>query len=138
MSLRALRGLTDDGVDGEGESMRKIWPIVHAERAALIRDLEGLDPVQWEVGSLCAGWTVHDVAIHLADTARTTRLRFVVGMARARFDFDRQNEHVVERERERVASPQQTLAWLRRVARRTSTPPAPLDGPGVEVLAKST
>lgn len=44
---------------------------------------------------------------------------------RARFDFDRQNARGVERER--GASPQETLERLRRVASRTTTPPAPLD-----------
>jgi uncharacterized protein (TIGR03083 family) len=102
-----------------------VWSLVHAERAALIDDLERLDAGSWEVPSLCPGWTVHDVVAHLVDTARTTRLGFVVGFARAGFDFDRQNARGVERER--GSSPQETLERLRRVASRTSTPPAPLD-----------
>ncbi len=110
--------------------MRDVWPIVHAERATLIHDLEGLDDKQWEQPSLCEGWTVHDVVAHLVDTARTTRLGFVVGLARARFDFHRQNALGVERER--GASPQETLARFRQVASRTSTPPAPLDSRIVE------
>ncbi|MFB8210636.1 maleylpyruvate isomerase family mycothiol-dependent enzyme [Streptomyces sp. NPDC056010] len=107
-----------------------VWPMVHAERAALIDDLARLDDAQWELPSLCAGWTVHDVAAHLVDTARTTRIGFVVGLARERFDFDRQNARGVERER--GASPQETLQRLRQVALRTSTPPAPLDSRLVE------
>jgi uncharacterized protein (TIGR03083 family) len=102
-----------------------VWSLVHAERAALIDDLERLDAGSWDVPSLCPGWTVHDVVAHLVDTARTTRLGFVVGLARAGFDFDRQNARGVERER--GSSPQETLERLRRVASRTSTPPAPLD-----------
>ncbi|MEU7737142.1 maleylpyruvate isomerase family mycothiol-dependent enzyme [Streptomyces griseus] len=107
------------------EAKRGIWRMVHAERAALIEDLARLEPGQWETPSLCAGWTVHDVAAHLVDTALTTRIGFVVGLARARFDFDLQNARGVERER--GASPQETLERLRRVASRTTTPPAPLD-----------
>jgi uncharacterized protein (TIGR03083 family) len=102
-----------------------VWPMVHAERAALIEDLRGLDDRQWEEPSLCGRWTVHDVAAHMVDVARTTRLGFVVGLARAGFDFHRQNDRGVERERR--ASPQETLERLVRVASRTSTPPAPLD-----------
>ncbi len=68
-----------------------IWTLVHAERAALISDLSGLDDAQWDAPSLCPGWTVHDVAAHLVDSARTTRIGFFLGLARARFDFDRQN-----------------------------------------------
>jgi uncharacterized protein (TIGR03083 family) len=107
-----------------------VWPIVHAERAALIDHLEGLDAAQWEEQSLCEGWTVHDVAAHLVDTARTTRLGFVTGLARARFDFHRQNARGVQRHR--GASPQETLERLRRAASRRSSPPAPLDSRLVE------
>ena len=107
-----------------------VWPMVHAERAALIADLEGLDDRQWDVPSLCAGWTVRDVVAHMIDTAKTTRLGFVIGLARARFDFHLQNARGVERER--GASPQETLARLRAVATRTSTPPVALDSRFVE------
>lgn len=102
-----------------------VWTMVHAERAALIDDLAHVDDERWERPSLCPGWSVHDVVAHLVDTARTTRLGFVVGFARARFDFDRQNARGIERER--GASPRETLRRLRAVAARTSTPPAPLD-----------
>ncbi|MFG2651412.1 maleylpyruvate isomerase family mycothiol-dependent enzyme [Streptomyces sp. NPDC048436] len=102
-----------------------VWPLVHAERAALIEDLTHLDDKQWVHPSLCEGWTVHDVVAHLVDTALTTRLSFVGSLVRARFDFHRQNARGVERERR--ASPQETLERLRRVASRTSAPPAPLD-----------
>ncbi|MFE7814603.1 maleylpyruvate isomerase family mycothiol-dependent enzyme [Streptomyces sp. NPDC057433] len=107
-----------------------IWPMVHTERAALIDDLAHLDDERWGQPSLCEGWTVHDVAAHLVHSARTTRLGFVVGLVRERFDFDRQNARGVERER--GASPQETLQRLRQVASRRSTPPAPLDSRLVE------
>ncbi|HYO40627.1 MAG TPA: maleylpyruvate isomerase family mycothiol-dependent enzyme [Nocardioidaceae bacterium] len=107
-----------------------VWPMVHAERAALIADLQGLHLDQWDEPSLCAGWTVHDVVAHLVDSARTTRVGFVAGLARARFDFDRQNARGVRRQR--GGSPPETLQRLRRVASRTSTPPAPLDSRLVE------
>ncbi|MBT1105482.1 maleylpyruvate isomerase family mycothiol-dependent enzyme [Streptomyces anulatus] len=109
----------------ESDAKRGVWRMVHAERAALADDLARLDAGQWDAPSLCEGWTVHDVAAHLVDTARTTRIGFVAGLVRARFDFDRQNARGVERER--GASPQETLERLRRVASRTTTPPAPLD-----------
>lgn len=109
----------------ESDAKRGVWRMVHAERAALTDDLALLDAGQWDAPSLCEGWTVRDVAAHLVDTARTTRIGFVAGLVRARFDFDRQNARGVERER--GASPQETLERLRRVASRTTTPPAPLD-----------
>ncbi|MGW7417421.1 maleylpyruvate isomerase family mycothiol-dependent enzyme [Streptomyces sp. NPDC054863] len=104
--------------------------MVHTERAALAQDLAQLDDERWSTPSLCEGWTVHDVVAHLIDTARTTRLGFVSGMVRARFDFDRQNARGVERER--AASPQETLERLRLGAPRWSPPPAPLDSRLVE------
>ncbi|WP_068000729.1 maleylpyruvate isomerase family mycothiol-dependent enzyme [Nocardia pseudobrasiliensis] len=99
--------------------------MVHAERWALIEDLSRLDDKQWETPSLCPGWSVREVAAHLVNAARTTRLSFVIGLARAGFDFHRQNARGVAREL--GASPQETLRRLRGVADRRSTPPAPLD-----------
>lgn len=102
-----------------------VWPLVHAERAALIDDLARLDDTAWQQPSLCAGWTVHDVVAHLVDVARSTRLGFAVDMVRAGFDFDRQNTRGIERAR--GGSPGETLQRLREAATRTSTPIAPLD-----------
>lgn len=101
-----------------------IWPLVHAERAALITDLEGLADDEWEQPSRCPGWSVHDVVAHLIDVAESTRSGFAIDMARARFDFDRQNERGVARSRQ--ATPAQTLHRLKRAAPRTTTPLAPL------------
>lgn len=112
--------------------MNDVWPLVHAERAALIADLETLDPAAWETPSLCAAWSVHDVVAHVVATAKTTRLSFVAGLVAARFDFDADNARGVARER--GATPQETLARLRAVADRTSTPPAPFDTRLVEAV----
>jgi uncharacterized protein (TIGR03083 family) len=109
-----------------------VWPMVHVERRALIDDLAKLDDTQWTWPSLCDGWTVHDVVAHIVDSALTTRLGFVLDMARARFDFDRQNADGVERAR--GTTPRQTLERLRRAASRTSTPPAPIDTRIVEAV----
>lgn len=109
-----------------------VWSIVHAERAALIRDLEGLDPSQWQQPSLCGDWTVHDVVAHLVGNARTTCLGFLANLVGARLHFDRQNARGVERER--GVSPQQTLERLRQVAPRTSSPPTPRDSRIVEEI----
>jgi uncharacterized protein (TIGR03083 family) len=106
--------------------------MVHAERATLIQDLADLDDARWEDQSLCGEWTVHDVVAHLVDTARTTRVGFVVGLAREGFDFHRQNARGVQRHR--GASPQETLSRLARVVSLRSTPPAPLDSRLVEAV----
>jgi uncharacterized protein (TIGR03083 family) len=110
--------------------MTDVWELVRREREALVEDLAGLTDAQWELPSLCGGWTVHDVAAHLVDNARTTRLGIVVAMVRARFDFDRQNDAGVAREK--GATPAETLERLRAVVGRRTTPPAPLDSRLVE------
>lgn len=46
-----------------------VWPVVHAERRALVDDLAGLESAEWETPSLCDGWAVRDVVAHLAATA---------------------------------------------------------------------
>lgn len=112
--------------------MSDVWPLVHAERQSLIAFLESLDNDQWDAPSLCPAWTVHDVVAHLIDTAKTTRLNFIVGLAAARFDFDRQNAKGIERER--GATSKETLDAFRAVVHRSSTPPAPLDTRLVEAI----
>ncbi|QLY28737.1 maleylpyruvate isomerase family mycothiol-dependent enzyme [Nocardia huaxiensis] len=109
-----------------------VWALVHIERAALIEDLAQFTDDQWGHPSLCDGWTVHDVAAHLVDVAHTTRLGFMAALAKARFDFDRQNADGVKRWR--GSTPQETLRRLRAAAPRTSTPPAPLDSRLVEEI----
>lgn len=102
-----------------------IWPLVHAERHALIADLENLTDEQWATESRCAGWTVHDVVAHMVDVAESTRLGFAVDMLRAGFDFDRQNDRGIARAQ--AATPAATLTRLEHAATRTSIPLAPLD-----------
>ncbi|MFK0009501.1 maleylpyruvate isomerase family mycothiol-dependent enzyme [Paenarthrobacter sp. NPDC090520] len=101
-----------------------VWPVVHEERRALIRDLEPLHGSLWNAESLCPGWSVHDVLAHLIDSAKTTRLGFARRMMAARFDFDQDNAVGVERER--ASDPRHTLKSFHAVAARTSGPPASL------------
>lgn len=110
--------------------MRDTWPLVHSERTALVEDLSELTDAQWQQPSLCAGWSVHDVAAHLVDNARATPVGVVWAMVRAGFDFDRQNDNGMRRER--GDTPAETLERLARVVGRTSGPPAPLDSRLVE------
>lgn len=48
-----------------------IWRHIHAERAALAELLAGLPEEDWHHDTLCAGWTVHDVAAHVISTPQT-------------------------------------------------------------------
>lgn len=78
--------------------------VVHATRKALIDDLNDAPREEPSVGG---EWTVHGVVAELIDWPRTTRLGFVVGLARAKLDFDCQNARGVARRR--GASLRQTL-----------------------------
>lgn len=44
-----------------------IRPHLRAERVALLELLEGLAPDQWNAPTVCPGWSVKDVALHLVD-----------------------------------------------------------------------
>jgi uncharacterized protein (TIGR03083 family) len=43
----------------------RTWHHIHAERATLAEHLAELTEAQWQGPTLCAGWTVHDVAAHV-------------------------------------------------------------------------
>nr|WP_042198711.1 maleylpyruvate isomerase family mycothiol-dependent enzyme [Kibdelosporangium sp. MJ126-NF4]CEL23507.1 hypothetical protein [Kibdelosporangium sp. MJ126-NF4]CTQ89121.1 hypothetical protein [Kibdelosporangium sp. MJ126-NF4] len=103
--------------------MNEIWTVVHAERDALIQDLQSIPAERWATPSLCPGWDVHDVLAHLVDDAKTTYLGFVRQFAAARFDFDRYNNNAVERER--ADDPRHTLDSFRAVSHRTTSAPVP-------------
>lgn len=112
--------------------MSDVWTWVGIERQALVDDLAALEPAQWDLASWCPGWTVHDVAAHLVDNAKATTWGLVVAMARARFDFDRQNQQGVDRERGDTTD--QTLGRLRAVVSRTTGPPVSTDSRLVEEI----
>ncbi|GGD29848.1 maleylpyruvate isomerase family mycothiol-dependent enzyme [Nocardioides daphniae] len=65
-----------------------IWRHIDAERSSLADLLDGLTETQWSTPSLCPGWTVRDVAAHLA--MAQSRVGDVVGpMLRSGFSMDR-------------------------------------------------
>ncbi|MGV9711882.1 maleylpyruvate isomerase family mycothiol-dependent enzyme [Gordonia sp. NPDC003424] len=82
--------LTDDNA---------IFEAVADERRALAALLATLTPEQWQTPSLCAGWTVRDVAAHVTLPLVIPKWRFGLAMLRARGSFDRANiamtRHVV-------------------------------------------
>ncbi|WP_425266801.1 maleylpyruvate isomerase N-terminal domain-containing protein [Amycolatopsis thermalba] len=49
-----------------------LWPLVHAERAALADDLADLTDGQWATPSLCAGLSVREVLARLTAGASLT------------------------------------------------------------------
>jgi uncharacterized protein (TIGR03083 family) len=100
-----------------------IWSLVHAERAALAADLADLTDIQWATPSLCTGFSVRQVLAHLTAGASLNPVRWLAGVIRCRFDFDKQ---VAMRLGEQLgATPTETLARFRRVVTSTIKPPLP-------------
>lgn len=96
----------------------ELWAAVHAERAALADDLATLSPEQWETPSLCGRWSVREVVAHLTAAASVGRVRWLVSVLGARFDFDLHNQR---RLAEHLgASAQDTLAGFRAVVTSTT------------------
>jgi uncharacterized protein (TIGR03083 family) len=118
MNVAVLLGLT-----GMRSMTSGTWPLVHAERAALAADLAGLDDEQWATPSLCAGLSVREVLAHMTAAASLNPVRWMAGVIRCRFDFDKQ---VAMRLSEHLGpSPAETLAGFERVITSTTAPPLP-------------
>lgn len=98
----------------------RLTGLVHAERAALADDLDGLDDAAWATPSLCGRWTVEDVVAHLTSAAHLTPVRWIASIVGARFDADLHNEHRLAEHR--GATPAETLARFRAAVHRTSAP----------------
>ncbi|HYK67448.1 MAG TPA: maleylpyruvate isomerase family mycothiol-dependent enzyme [Streptosporangiaceae bacterium] len=100
-----------------------IWSLVHAERAAVAADLADLTAQQWATRSLCTGFSVRQVLAHLTAGASLNSVRWLTGVIRCRFDFDKQ---VAMRLAEQLgATPVETLARFRSVTTSTTKPPLP-------------
>ena len=70
-----------------------VWQAIDAQRTSLTALLDDLSGTEWRQPSLCAGWTVRDVAAHL--TLQQLGLRDVLRMlGRWRGSMDRTIEHV--------------------------------------------
>src|SRR5262249_29311363 len=101
------------------------WPIIHAEREALIADLGTLTGEQWATRSLCANWTVRDVLGHMIATAKMTPPKFFVSMAAVGFRFNNMTARGVAREA--TANPADGLANFRSHVNDTTAPPGPVE-----------
>ena len=100
-----------------------IWPLIHAERAALAADLADLTGEQWATPSLCTGLMVREVLAHLTAGASLNPVRWLAGVIRCRFDFDKQ---VAMRLAEQLgATPVETIDRFRSVLTSTTKPPVP-------------
>lgn len=115
--------MTNTGPRARGRAATGVWPLIHAERAALANDLIGLTEPRWETPSLCTGLTVREVLAHLTAGASLTSARWLAGVIRCRFDFDKQ---VAMRLAEHLgADGAETLERFHRAVKSTTKPPLP-------------
>ncbi len=97
-----------------------LWPLAHAERAALADDLSGLSAEQWQHGTLCGKWTVEDVVAHLTAAASLNQWKWLRSMLAARFRPAVHNRRrLVEH---RGADPAETLDRFRAIIDSTTSP----------------
>lgn len=68
-----------------GRSPSELSDVIRSERLALLDLLETLTPAQWATPSLCTGWTVQDVAAHVAWAPVLRPPAAVTGIAKAGF-----------------------------------------------------
>ncbi|CAL9365488.1 hypothetical protein SUDANB58_00742 [Streptomyces sp. enrichment culture] len=115
--------MTDPKPAADRDRGTGVWPLIHTERAALAADLADLTDEQWATASLCTGLSVREVLAHLTAGASLDTMRWLAGVIRCRFDFDKQ---VAMRLAERLgATPAETLEGFRRVIPSTTKPPLP-------------
>ena len=115
--------MTDPALTADRHRETGLWSLIRTERAALAADLADLTDEQWATPSLCVGLTVREVLAHLTAGASLNTVRWLAGVIRCRFDFDKQ---VAVRLAEQLgATPGETLERFRRIVPSTTKPPLP-------------
>ncbi|MCG7523594.1 maleylpyruvate isomerase family mycothiol-dependent enzyme [Streptomyces sp. OfavH-34-F] len=115
--------MTDPELATDHSRKAGVWPAIHTERAELAADLGQLTAEQWETPSLCSGLTVREVLAHLTAGASLNTVRWLAGVIRCRFDFDKQ---VAMRLAEQLGTgPAETLERFRAVVPSRTKPPLP-------------
>lgn len=100
------------------------WSAIHAERKALVADLEPLSDAQWSTPSMCGGWSVQQVLGHMTATAKMTPPKFFGAFLGSGFSFDKMTSKEVARET--AGSGAATLNEFRNYETATSHPPGPV------------
>lgn len=99
----------------------ELWATVHAERAALVRNLTDHQDLDWATPSLCAGWDIRDVVTHLAATATLSLSKFAAELVAVGFRPNLIAYKHIDAGRQRSAL--QALDALRCAIDATASPP---------------
>jgi uncharacterized protein (TIGR03083 family) len=107
------------------------WDYIDRQRADLAELLATLTGDQWAMPSLCAGWTVRDVAVHLTQSAASWP-RLALEVVRSGFRF---NHMVARAARHDTSTPEEVVATLRAmVGGRRRPPGTAVADPLIDVL----
>ncbi|MEU9038515.1 maleylpyruvate isomerase family mycothiol-dependent enzyme [Streptomyces sp. NPDC048352] len=106
-----------------------------AERRELADVLDSLTPAQWDAPSLCAGWSVREVAAHMSLGFRTSLAGFAAQLLRNRGNLHRMTDRAARRDAA-AFTPHELAALLRENAHHPWKPPAggPTAGLGHDVV----
>lgn len=102
----------------------KIWDTIRPIRLETAEYLETLTREQWVAPSLCAGWSVKDIAAHLVGGAYNTPGHFFTGLIGSGFKFNKFVDKDIAKYSS--ATPAEGAKRLRDVAERTTSPPGPV------------
>lgn len=96
-----------------------IWRNVAAQRTQLADLLDTLTPEQWATDSLCAGWTVREVAVHLTQS-QLSRKDIAMALLKSGFRFNATVQRLALSD---AAVPATITARLRAMADSRQRPP---------------
>jgi uncharacterized protein (TIGR03083 family) len=108
------------------------WPYIHAERKALLADLQSLPSDRWDTPSLCQQWTVRQVLGHMVATAKMTPPRFLGHFIGSGFRFNSMVDKDLAKETQ--GTPADLLARFAEQLTATTHPPGPVDAMLGEVV----
>src|SRR3954453_14437901 len=101
------------------------WARIHAERGRPAGTHAKLAPEQWQTPSLCAKWTVGQLAAHILAGAEQTPGHFFGSMAASAFRFNSAMDRDIEARS--PLSQRQIVDRLRQRLDTTNRPPAPVE-----------
>ena len=113
--------------------MADLYPLVVDERRRLAARLDTLTDEQWATPSLCAGWTVRDVAAHLVFPATTSKLRVIVPFAKSGFNIDKMTMQTVRADSR--TGPELSAVLRKNAAHRFTPPGFGFEAPLTDVVA---
>jgi uncharacterized protein (TIGR03083 family) len=114
----------------------RTWKMIHEERARAADMLESLSSEQWTADTLCDGWNVRLVAVHMMIAGEQSPGRFIKGLVGSGFRFDAMTQRDVRRDAQ--LSESEIISRIRARTTTTNKPPAPAMAMLGEVVVHGT